>query len=147
MKADFLTKETIANLGVKDRSLPEFGIGDTVEIDQIVKEGDKQRIQKFKGDVIAIHNNGISSTFTVRKIGADSIGIERIYPYFSPSIDGIKIIKKGDVRRAKLYYVRDRIGKAARIKEKILTKEQKLTAQGGLSENKVEQKDKEAVEK
>lgn len=136
MKADFLTKETILNLGTKGKNYPRFEIGDTIEVDQIVKEGDKERIQKFKGDIISMHNKGIASTFTVRKIGADKIGIERIYPYYSPMISSIKIIKKGDVRRAKLFYIRDRVGKAARIKEKILTKEQKLTQQQALSEDK-----------
>ena len=135
MKADFLTKETILNYGTKDKSYPKLEIGDTVEVNQIVKEGDKERIQKFKGDIIAIHNKGVASTFTIRKIGADSIGVERIYPYYSPMISNVNVIKKGDIRRAKLYYVRDRIGKAARIKEKVLTKEQKLTQKEALRNN------------
>ncbi len=90
-----------------------------------INEGEKKRVQDFQGDVIAIHNNGAASTFTIRKIGANSVAVERILPYHSPIISGIKVLKKGDVRRAKLYYVRDRVGRAARIKEKILTKEQK----------------------
>ena len=126
MKPDFITKETAMYLGTKDRGFPDFRVGDTIEVAQKVKEGDKQRIQMFKGDVIAMHNNGVATTFTVRRIGADSIGVEKIFPYFSPIVNDIKVVKNGDVCRAKLYYVRDRVGKAARIKEKILTKEQKL---------------------
>ncbi len=126
MKSSKLTKETVLDLGVKDRGFPDFGVGDTIQVAQKVKEGSKERIQMFKGDVIAFSNNGISTTFTVRRIGADRIGVEKIYPYFSPVIDDITVIKVGDIRRAKLYYIRERIGKAARIKEKIMTKEQKL---------------------
>lgn len=129
MKAQTLTKETILDLGTEDRGFPQFRVGDTIEVSQIVKEGSKERIQKFIGDVIADHTNGVSSTFTVRKIGANSIGVERIFPYYSPIIADIKLIRYGKVRRAKLYYVRDLVGKAARIKEKIMTKEQKLAKQ------------------
>lgn len=125
MKARGLTKETIMDLGVKDRSFPEFSIGDTIEVNLFVKEGDKERLQMFSGDVIAFHNNGISTTFTVRRIGANGIGVERIFPYYSPIISTIKVAKRGDVRRAKLFYIRDRVGKAAKIQEKILTKDQK----------------------
>ena len=126
MKPDFLTKETVLDLGKKERGFPEFRVGDTIEVAQKVKEGDKERIQMFKGDVISFHRKGIATTFTVRRIGADNIGVEKIFPYFAPIVDNIKIIKKGDVRRAKLYYIRDRVGKAARIKEKTLTREQKM---------------------
>jgi len=108
MKANKLTKETIL----------------TIEISQIVKEGNKERIQMFLGDVICMKNNGASSTFTVRRIGANNIGIEKIFPYYSPMIDSIKIVKRGNVRQAKLYYLRKRVGKAARIREKIETKKQ-----------------------
>lgn len=125
MKAGKLTKETISSLGITERSFPEFNIGDTIAVSQRVKEGNKERIQIFQGDVIAKSNNGASSTFTVRKIGANSIAVERIFPLYTPVITDIKVVRHGDVRRAKLYYVRDRVGKAARIKEKILTREQK----------------------
>lgn len=125
MKAKGYTKETINQIGIVERNFPKFNVGDTITISIFIKEGEKKRIQDFQGDVIAIHNNGNSSTFTVRKIGANSIAVERIFPYHSPIISDVKIVKKGDVRRAKLYYVRDRVGKAARIKEKVLTKEQK----------------------
>ncbi|MBU4269859.1 50S ribosomal protein L19 [Candidatus Dependentiae bacterium] len=125
MKATVLTKETILDYEIKDRKFPEFRVGDTIEVGQIVKEGNKQRVQLYKGDVIAISNNGISSTFTVRKLSADGVFVERIFPYYSPMIDGVAIVKTGDVRRAKLYYLRDKVGKMARIKEMVLTKEQK----------------------
>ncbi|MBD3273092.1 50S ribosomal protein L19 [Candidatus Dependentiae bacterium] len=125
MKASNLTKETILNLGTESRKFPEFRVGDTIQVGQVVKEGNKQRIQMFKGDVIAFHNKGISTSFTVRRLSADGIYVERIFPYYSPLVDSIKVIKVGDVKRAKLYYLRDKIGKASRIKEMVLTKEQK----------------------
>jgi large subunit ribosomal protein L19 len=125
MKASILTKETILNVDVVNRNLPEFGIGDTIDIAQVVKDGDKERIQQFEGDVIAMNNNGISSTFTVRRIGANGVGVEKIFPYFSQNISGIRVVKYGRVRRAKLNYLKDRVGRAARIDEKVLTKEQK----------------------
>jgi len=124
MKANKLTKETILN-AEKSRNFPAFTFGDTIQVAQIVKEGSKERIQMFMGDVICIKNNGISSTFTVRRIGANNTGVEKIFPYHSPMIDSIKLIKQGIVRRAKLYYLRDRVGRSARIKEKITTKTKK----------------------
>ena len=126
MKASNYTKETIKNIGVIDRNFPEFGIGDTIAVSLRIKEGSKERIQIFQGDVIAFHNNGIASTFMVRKIGANNISVEQILPLYSPIIKEIKFIRKGKVRRAKLFYLRDRVGKAARIKEHVLTKEEKL---------------------
>lgn len=128
MKANKYTKETILDskfLGVKDYSHYNFAIGDTIKVAQKIKEGDKERIQIFEGDVIARHENGISSTFTLRRIAAHSVAVERIFPLYSPIIESIEFVHKGKVRRAKLYYIRDRIGKAARVKEKILTKEEK----------------------
>lgn len=122
MKAQGLTKETILEYGVTDRSFPNFNIGDTIEVAQIVKEGEKERIQKFTGDVIAIRHGGITKTFTVRRIGANNIGVEKIFPYHSPQIDSIRIIRHGRVRRAKLFYLRTRV-KAKKIKEKIIKKE------------------------
>lgn len=122
MKANKLTKETIAQLGVVDRSFPEFTIGDTIAVSQKITEGDKERIQVFEGDVICQSRNGISSTFTVRKISANAVAIERIFPVFSPLIDSIKVVRRGDTRRAKLYYLRKRVGKAARVKEKVVSK-------------------------
>ena len=100
------------------KDLPNFKSGDTLEVDVKVVEGDKSRIQTFKGVVIAISaGHGLDKTFTVRKI-SNGIGVERIFPFHSPNIDEIKLIKEGKVRRAKLYYLRDLKGKAARIKEK-----------------------------
>lgn len=125
MRAKKYTKETILNMGMEDRKFAKFNVGDAVTVAQRIKEGDKERIQIFEGDVIAMHNNGISSTFTVRKIGANAVAVERIFPYYSPLIENVKFLRRGKVRRAKLYYMRERIGKAARVKEKLLTKEQK----------------------
>ena len=128
METGKLTRQTINQLGVEPRNFPQFSIGDTVAVSQWITEGSKKRIQIFEGDLIGRHNNGASSTFTVRKLGANGIYVERIYPYYSPIIDSIKIIRQGDVRRAKLYYLRDRIGKRAQVKELVLTREQKELA-------------------
>ena len=125
MKAQKLTSETILNLGVEKRSFPDFGIGDTIAVHQFVTEGDKERVQIFEGDVIAIRNKGASGTFTVRKIAAHNIAVERIFPYYSPIIKSIAISRVGKTRRAKAYYVRDRLGKSARFAENVLTKKQK----------------------
>ncbi len=97
----------------------EIGTGDTLRVHQEITEGDKSRVQIFEGIVIAIKNRGTGKSFTVRKIGAGSIGVEKIYPVNLPSIKKIEVKRKGVVRRSKLYYLRERIGKAAtRIKEK-----------------------------
>jgi len=128
MKAEGKTKETIMVHGVTDRGFPSFRVGDTIAVTQRIKEGNKERAQVFEGDVIAMKTRGIASTFTVRKIGAHSIAVERIFPLYSPRVSKIKIVKHGDVRRAKLYYVRERIGKAARLREKIITKRDTKTA-------------------
>ena len=139
MKAKIYTKETINQFGVTDRAFPDIEVGDTIAVSIKVKEGNKERLQKFEGDVIAISKNGASSTFTVRKIASGGIAVERIFPFYTPVIDSIKVIKKGKVRRAKLYYVRDRVGKKARIKEKLLTRAQK--EQRALANNKSVQED------
>ncbi len=122
MKAKWYTKETISDIDIKDRNFSPFRVGDTIAVSQRIKEGNKERLQVFQGDVIAMHKNGISTTFTVRKIGAHGISVERIFPYYSPLVQGIKFISRGFVRRAKLYYLRDRVGKAARLKEKVIVK-------------------------
>ncbi|MEE8584742.1 MAG: 50S ribosomal protein L19 [Acidobacteriota bacterium] len=96
--------------------IPAFGPGDTVRVNVKIKEGDKERIQVFEGVVIAIHRHGLSSTFTVRKVSS-GYGVERIFPLHSPIIDSIERVRRGRVRRAKLYYLRQRKGKAARIRE------------------------------
>lgn len=125
MRAKKYTRETILQMGMGDRNFDKFSIGDAVKVSQKIKEGEKERIQIFEGDVIAMRKNGISTTFTVRKIGSNAVSVERVFPYFSPLIEKVEFLRKGKVRRAKLYYMRDRIGKAARVAEKVLTKEQK----------------------
>jgi large subunit ribosomal protein L19 len=102
----------------KKTDLPDFNPGDRVKIHVRVVEGDKERIQPFEGDVISIRGMGNSKTFTVRKVSS-GVGVERIFPYNSPKVSKIEIIKKGDVRRAKLYYLRNLSGKAAKIKTKV----------------------------
>jgi large subunit ribosomal protein L19 len=129
MKSEKYTRQTVNQIGVYDRGFPEFKVGDCIAVSlKIQEDGGKYRTQIFEGDVIAMHKNGISSTFTIRRIGANGIAIERILPFFSPAIESIRCVHQGQVRRAKLYYMRDRIGKAARVKEKVLTKEQKMRA-------------------
>jgi large subunit ribosomal protein L19 len=125
MKARELTKETILVNPITERTFPEFRVGDTIEVAQIVKDGDKERVQLFQGDVLKFRKNGIATTFTVRKIGANGIGVERIFPYYSANVSEIKIVRKGKVRRANLGYIRELTGKAARFKELVLTKAQK----------------------
>ena len=125
MKATKLTKETIRELGIVERKFPDFEEGDAIKVSEWIVEGVKRRLQVFEGDVIAFHHNGASTTFMVRRIASDSVAVEKIYPYYSPIIETIEVLHKGDVRRAKLYYMRDRIGKAARVKEKVLSKEAK----------------------
>jgi large subunit ribosomal protein L19 len=102
----------------KTKNIPEFRPGDTVRVAVEIKEGDKKRIQNFEGVVIAIKGTGAGKTFTVRKIGANNVGVERIFPLYSESIAGIEVVRKGKVRRAKLYYLRGKTGKKARIKER-----------------------------
>ena len=106
---------------VKDQirtDLPKLVIGDTVNVHIKVKEGSRERIQIFEGTIIAKKHGGISETFTVRRISY-GVGVEKVFPVNSPNIDKIEIVRKGKVRRAKLYYLRDRVGKAAKVKEKI----------------------------
>lgn len=90
-----------------------FEVGDTIKIHYKIIEGDKSRIQPYQGIVISKRGEGMSKTFTVRHIGAENIGVERIFPLFSPNIDKIDVVRRGSVKRAKLYYLRGRIGKAA----------------------------------
>jgi large subunit ribosomal protein L19 len=98
--------------------LPEFSTGDTVEVQVRVKEGTRERLQAFEGVVIAMRNRGLNSSFTVRKMSYGE-GVERVFQTHSPLIASVKLKRRGDVRRAKLYYLRERTGKAARIREKI----------------------------
>lgn len=97
--------------------IPEFSVGDTVKVYLKVKEGNKERIQVFEGFVLKRQNGGVSETFTVRKISS-GVGVEKTFPLHSPKIEKIELVRKGDVRRAKLNYMRERTGKAARIKSK-----------------------------
>ena len=101
-----------------DKEIPDFAPGDTVVVQVKVKEGSRERLQAFEGVVIARRNRGLNSSFTVRKISHGE-GVERVFQTYSPTVDSITVKRRGDVRRAKLYYLRGRTGKAARIKEKI----------------------------
>ena len=103
---------------IAERAIPDFSAGDTIKVDVKIVEGDKERIQAFEGLCIARSGGGLNESFTVRKISYGE-GVERIFPIFSPKIAGITVLKKGKVRRAKLYYLRDRRGKSAPIVEKI----------------------------
>ena len=96
---------------------PKFKAGDNVTVNYKIIEGGKERIQSFRGDVLKTQGNNVTATFTVRKI-SDGIGVERVFPYLSPNVESIVLNKAGKVRRAKLYYLRSRSGKSARIKEK-----------------------------
>ena len=99
-------------------NVPQFNVGDTVKVHVQIKEGDKSRIQIFEGTVIAKKHGGVSETFTVRRV-AHGCGIERVFPLHAPVVDKVEIVRKGKVRRAKLYYLRNRVGKAAKVKEAI----------------------------
>jgi large subunit ribosomal protein L19 len=110
-----LEQEEIARLG---KTIPDFAPGDTVVVSVNVVEGERKRVQAFEGVVIAKRNRGLNSAFIVRKISA-SEGVERTFQTYSPVIAGIEVKRRGSVRRAKLYYLRDRSGKSARIKEKL----------------------------
>ena len=107
------------NAVTEQRAIPEFGPGDTLKINVKVVEGSRERVQAFEGVCIGRSNRGINSSFTVRKISYGE-GVERIFPLYSPKIQAIEVVRRGDVRRAKLYYLRGRTGKAARIAEKTL---------------------------
>lgn len=107
----------IVNNQIRD-DLPKISPGDSIDVHYRIVEGEKERIQIFSGTVIGCRGSGLNATFTVRKIGSGSIGVERIFPLHSPFISDIKIKKQAYVRRAKLYYLRQRKGKAARLKEK-----------------------------
>ncbi len=109
-----IEKEQIAKLA---RSIPDFQPGDTLQVNVKVKEGDRTRVQAYEGVCIARSGGGLQESFTVRKISYGE-GVERVFPLYSPMLDSIKVIRKGKVRRAKLYYLRDRRGKSARITER-----------------------------
>ena len=107
----------IAGDSVKETT-PAFAIGDTVCADVKIREGDRERIQAFEGTVIAKRGSGVAETFTVRRV-AYGVGVERVFPLHSPNVAAVKVIRTGKVRRSKLYYLRDRVGKASKVKELI----------------------------
>lgn len=109
--------ESFENAQIADKQVPEFRAGDTLRVALRIKEGDKSRVQNFEGICIARRGTGTGETFIVRKIGANSVGVERIFPIYSENIEEITLVRRGRVRRSKLFYLRDRRGKAARIKE------------------------------
>ena len=109
--------EVFASEQLKE-TVPSFNIGDTVRVHNRIKEGTRERIQMYEGTVIARHGGGISETFTVRRV-AYGCGVEKTFPIHSPNVVSVEVLRHGHVRRAKLYYLRDRVGKAARIKEKL----------------------------
>jgi len=102
---------------VAEKNIPMFRAGDTLRLGVEIKEGTKTRVQNFEGIVIALKGEGVSNTFTIRKIGANGVGVERIFPLYSDSLKTIEVLRKGRVRRAKLHYLRALKGKAAKIKE------------------------------
>ena len=97
---------------------PEFSIGDTVRVDVKIREGERERIQAYEGTVIAKKGSGVAETFTVRRVSY-GVGVERVFPLQSPNVAAVKVVRNGKVRRSKLYYLRDRVGKAAKVKELI----------------------------
>ena len=109
-------KELTAGMLKEDK--PEIKIGSTVKVHVRIKEGEKERIQIFEGTVIAKNNSGIAETFTVRRLSY-GVGVERVFPVHSPSVAKVETVRLGKVRRSKLYYLRDRVGKAAKVKEKV----------------------------
>jgi len=109
--------ESFEKAQLEGKTVPEFRAGDTLRVAVTIKEGNKTRVQNFEGVCIAIRGEGTGRTFNVRKIGANSVGVERVFPLYSESIESITVLRRGRVRRAKLFYLRDRKGKAARIKE------------------------------
>jgi large subunit ribosomal protein L19 len=113
MTMDILQEATRSQIR---EDLPDFAPGDTLRVNVRVREGDKERLQAFEGVCIARKGGGVSETFTVRKVSS-GVGVERIFPIHSPSVDSITVVRRGRVRRAKLYYLRNRRGKSARIKE------------------------------
>lgn len=109
--------KTIAADSVKSEA-PKFGIGDTVKVSVNIREGQRERIQMFEGTVIAKRGSGVAETFTVRRV-AYGVGVERVFPLHSPNVRKVDVVRRGKVRRAKLYYLRDRVGKAAKVKEQV----------------------------
>ena len=136
-----LEAEQVAKLG---KTIPEFQPGDTVVVNVKVKEGERTRVQAYEGVCIARTGGGLNESFTVRKISYGE-GVERVFPVYSPNIDSIKVIRRGKVRRAKLYYLRDRRGKSARIAEKMESPAAKAAREVAKKENKAAAKAKKAA--
>ena len=113
--------DQLDELQMQSKSIPDFSAGDTVQVQVKVKEGTRERLQTFEGVVIARRNRGLNSAFTVRKI-SHNVGVERVFQTYSPLFDSITVVRRGAVRRAKLYYLRNLAGRAARIKEKLIAK-------------------------
>lgn len=109
--------ENFENAQIAEKNIPDFRAGDTLRLAVTIKEGDKSRVQSYEGVCIAKRGEGTGKTITVRKIGANGVGIERIFPLFTDSISEVKVLRRGRVRRAKLFYLRELAGKKARIKE------------------------------
>ena len=107
----------IAEGSIKE-TVPAFSVGDTVRVDVKIREGDRERIQAFEGTVIAKKGSGVAETFTVRRVSY-GVGVERVFPLHSPNVAEVKVVRRGKVRRSKLYYLRDRVGKAAKVKEQL----------------------------
>ena len=129
-------KDQIKTL-IKGKKIPQFHPGDTVRVNVKVTEGTRERVQGFEGVCIAKRNRGLSSCFTVRKISFGE-GVERVFPLFSPSIESISVVRSGQVRRAKLYYLRELTGKKARIVERIRKKQPDLASLYGVEEDEVD---------
>ena len=115
MKNKFI--EAFENNQIAEKKVPDFRAGDTLKVAVKIHEGDKVRVQNFEGVCIARRGNGVDETFIIRKIGANNVGVERIFPIYSESIEKIEVLRHGKVRRAKLFYLRDLRGKAAKIQE------------------------------
>ena len=109
--------ESFEQAQIGEKVAPQFRAGDTLRLGVEIKEGAKTRVQNFEGLVIALRGTGVSRTFTIRKIGANSVGVERIFPLYSDSLKSIEVLRRGRVRRAKLHFLRELTGKAAKIKE------------------------------
>lgn len=109
--------EAFENAQISEKVVPEFRAGDTLKVAVKIHEGDKTRVQNFEGVCIARRGTGTGETFIIRKIGANGVGVERIFPIFSESLESIQVLRKGRVRRAKLFYLRELRGKAAKIQE------------------------------
>lgn len=109
--------ESFEKAQIADKNIPQFKAGDTLRVGVKIQEGDKTRVQNFEGICISVRGTGTGKTFTIRKMGANNVGVERIFPLYSDSLESVTLLRVGRVRRAKLYYLRDRSGKSARIKE------------------------------